>query len=359
VRLERERVEREGQSDILVIKDLAKSYGSVKAVDSITFGAQEGSCFGLLGTNGAGKTTTFRMLVGEISADSGDAVISSFSVSRERRKTHKLIGYAPQFDALLEKLTGRQTLVLFARIRGIKENQIHDSVKNIAKELSFYQYIDRKVEGYSGGNKRKLSTAVALIGYPKVVFLDEPTAGMDPLGRRNVWAAIRTRMREKHTCIVLTSHSLEECEVLCSRIAIMKSGKIQCLGSPQQLKQKFGDGFSIVIQIQTNRLELEKDRLERKLSSLSQLSTSSISSVEVSQSIQLVDSHLRSHFPSSIECKLTSSHANYLHYHLKPIQQSTVRWSTIFRIMEAVKDQIGISAYSISQISLEQVFLNV
>ncbi|CAL8113628.1 unnamed protein product [Orchesella dallaii] len=358
VSLERKRVEREGHSDILVIKNLAKSYGPVKAVDNITFGAQEGSCFGLLGTNGAGKTTTFRMLVGEISADSGDAIISSFSVSRERRKTHKLIGYAPQFDALLGELTGRETLVLFARTRGVKENQIRETVEDIATELSFYHYIDRKVEGYSGGNKRKLSTAVALIGYPKVVFLDEPTAGMDPLGRRHVWAAITTRMREKHTCIVLTSHSLEECEVLCSRIAIMKSGRIQCLGSPQQLKHKFGDGFSIVVQIRTNRVD--KNKLERKLSTLSQLSsTSSISSVEVSQSMQFVDSHLRSHFPPSIECELTSSHANYLHYHLKPTQKNTMSWSTLFRTMETVKDQIGISAYSISQISLEQVFLNV
>ncbi|ODM97870.1 ATP-binding cassette sub-family A member 3 [Orchesella cincta] len=359
VRLERERVEKEGHSDILVIKDLAKSYGPVKAVDNITFGAQEGSCFGLLGTNGAGKSTTFRMLVGETSADSGDAIISSFSVSRERSKTHKLIGYAPQFDALLGELTGRETLVLFARIRGVKERLIRETVENIAKELSFYQYIDRKVEGYSGGNKKKVAVANALIGSPKVVMLDEPSAGMDPVGRRQLWAALRTRMRDKRTCILLTSHSLEECEVMCSRIAIMKNARIQALGSPQQLKHKFGDGFSIVVQLRTNRLE--KDRLERKLSTLSQLSaTSSISSVEVSQSMQLVDSHLRSHFPASVECELTSSHANYLHYHLKPTHhQSTVSWSTLFRTMETVKDQIGISAYSVSQISLEQVFLNV
>jgi len=153
--------------------------------------------------------------------------------------------------------------------------------------------------------------------------------------------------------------SLEECEVLCSRIAIMKNGRIHCIGSPQQLKHKFGDGFSIVVQIRTNRHD--RDRLERKLSTLSQLSaTSSISSVEVCQSMQLVDNQLRSYFPASIECVLTSSHANYLHYHLKPTHQSTVSWATLFRTMETVKDQLGIiSAYSISQISLEQVFLSV
>lgn len=147
----------------------------------------------------------------------------------------------------------------------------------------------------------------------------------------------------------------------------MKNGRIQCLGSPQQLKHKFGDGFSLVVQIKGS--SGGKERLQRKISNTSQLSSMSTvsSTVVTSHSMQVIDNYLRSNFPHSTECILTSSHANYLHYHLKQLpttsmpgdEEANVSWSSLFRTMENVKEQAGITAYSISQISLEQVFLSV
>jgi len=194
---------------------------------------------------------------------------------------------------------------------------------------------------------------------------------MDVFGKRQVWSVINSILRNKQASVVLTSHSLEECEILCTRLCIMKNGRMQCLGSPQQLKHKFGDGFSIVVQVKSTTAgdccSSDKQLLQRKMSNMSQLSsTSTVSSVDTHHQMQVMDSYIRSHFPAASICVLTSSHANYLHYHVKPATTESsssptdaLRWSTLFRTMESIKDSAGISAYSVAQISLEQVFLSV
>ena len=204
-------------------------------------------CFGLLGVNGAGKTSTFQMLTGDCTFSAGDALIDGFSCKTEIEMVHKRVGYCPQFDALLEFLTGRETMEIFCLLRGIPRSQIRKVCMNLAEELGFIEHLDMFTRSYSGGTKRKLSTALALID-PKIVFLDEPSTGLDPKSKRNLWNIV-SKMRSSGTSIILTSHSMEECEALCTRLAIMVNGEFKCLGSTQHLKSKFSKGFILTIKI--------------------------------------------------------------------------------------------------------------
>lgn len=211
-------------------------------------------CFGLLGVNGAGKTSTFKMLTGDVKISSGEAFVRGISLKTDMPDVHKIIGYCPQFDALIEDLTGRETLEMFALLRGVRRNEINALSIRLANELNFMKHIDKKVMEYSGGNKRKLSTAVALIGNPVVVYLDEPTTGMDPGAKRHLWNMV-SKIRSSGKSIVLTSHSMEECEALCTRLAIMVNGEFKCLGSTQHLKNKFSKGFLLTVKVQKNEFE--------------------------------------------------------------------------------------------------------
>uniref|UniRef100_A0A8C0WAD8 ABC transporter domain-containing protein n=1 Tax=Castor canadensis TaxID=51338 RepID=A0A8C0WAD8_CASCN len=231
----------------LVVKDMSKLYTKkvpLLAVNQLSFTVQAKECFGLLGLNGAGKTSIFKMLTGEKSITSGDAFVKSLSVQSDLEKVRQWIGYCPQFDALPNFMTGREVLVMYARIRGIPECLINTCVNQLLEDLVMLMYADNLVKTYSGGNKRKLSTAIALIGEPAVIFLDEPSTGMDPVARRLLWDTV-ARARESGKAIVITSHSMEECEALCTRLAIMVQGQFKCLGSPQHLKSKFGSGYSL------------------------------------------------------------------------------------------------------------------
>ncbi|XP_078200563.1 ATP-binding cassette sub-family A member 17-like isoform X2 [Callithrix jacchus] len=168
------------------------------------------------------------------------------------------IGYCPQFDALLNFMTGREMLVTCARIWGIPDHHICACVGQIIEDLVTYMYADKLVKTYSGGNKRKLSSGIALIGEPAVIFLDEPSTGMDPVARCLLWNAV-ARARESGKTIVITSHGMEECEALCTRLVIMVQGQFKCLGSPQHLKSKFGSSYSLRAKV---RSEGQQEALE-------------------------------------------------------------------------------------------------
>lgn len=202
-----------------------------------------------MGINGAGKTSTFRMLTGDSKLSSGDAWVRGVSLKSSMNTVHQMIGYCPQFDAVLEDLTGRETLRIFCLLRGVRRSEIDALSVRLANDLNFIRHIDKQVGEYSGGNKRKLSTALALIGNPAVIYLDEPTTGMDPGAKRHLWNVI-CKVRNSGKSIVLTSHSMEECEALCTRLAIMVNGEFKCLGSTQYLKNKFSDGYVLNIKVQ-------------------------------------------------------------------------------------------------------------
>ena len=236
VKLEQESVYTNNDNLVRVI-NLTKKFGKFSAVRGLTFGVRKNECFGLLGVNGAGKTTTFRMLTGDEIMTSGSCFIGDVSLSNDRAEYLQSIGYCPQFDSIIEVLTGREMLTLFARIRGLtsQDNVINKEIEKLAEFVDLTQYLDRRCGQYSGGNKRKLNVALALIGRPRVMLLDEPTTGVDPAARRKIWETINN-IRKSGTSVILTSHSMEECEALCDRLAIMVSGRFQCLGGPQHIK---------------------------------------------------------------------------------------------------------------------------
>lgn len=157
------------------------------------------------------------MLTGDKRISKGDAWIHGFSLKTNQREARQLIGYCPQFDALIDDLTGRETLKFFALARGVPPNRIDDITRKLSSDFNFEKHLDKQVKAYSGGNKRKLSTAVALLGNPAIVFLDEPTTGMDPGAKRKLWDVL-CHVRDSGKTIVLTSHSMEECEALCTRL---------------------------------------------------------------------------------------------------------------------------------------------
>lgn len=188
------------------------------------------------------------MLTGDEFISSGEAWIKGHSLKGEMKRIYPFIGYCPQFDAMLEDLTGRETMTIFCLLRGLPRARIPPYTMKLAKELNFFQHIDKRIREYSGGNKRKLSTALALIGDPAVIFLDEPTAGMDPGAKRNLWNVI-SKIRAAGKTIVLTSHSMEECEALCTKLTIMVNGEFKCMGSLQYLKNKFSKGYILTVQV--------------------------------------------------------------------------------------------------------------
>lgn len=188
------------------------------------------------------------MLTGDVRITRGEAYLHGLSIKSEMPKIYKLIGYCPQFDALIDNLTARETLEMFGLIRGIPLNEVSSFALRLANDLDFVAHLDKKCNQLSGGNKRKLSTAIALTGNPTVIFLDEPTTGMDPATKRNLWTMVN-RLRDQGKSIILTSHSMDECEALCTRLTIMVNGNCKCYGSSQHLKNKFTNGFELKVKV--------------------------------------------------------------------------------------------------------------
>ncbi|XP_055298016.1 phospholipid-transporting ATPase ABCA3-like isoform X5 [Sitodiplosis mosellana] len=348
------------EANSLVLKSLSKFYGKFLAVNQISIAIKRAECFGLLGVNGAGKTSTFKMLTGDTKISSGEAYARGISLKSNMPEVHKIIGYCPQFDALIEDLTGAETLELFALLRGIHPSQIPALTQQLATELNFMKHINKRVEEYSGGNKRKLSTAVALIGNPVLVYLDEPTTGMDPGAKRNLWNMV-SKVRSTGKSIILTSHSMEECEALCTRLAIMVNGEFKCLGSTQHLKSKFSKGFLLTIKVQKNT-EIDKsfeDVLGEliKYRSVAGSIDSRAADIQMSDQLHLKVIRIKEFVQRNfIGADLKEEYLGLLTYYVPP--NNKLRWSSMFGLMETAKQTLHIEDYSISQTSLEQVFLS-
>ena len=320
--------------EAIVVHNLAKRYsnGGFLAVDQISFGVAKEQFFGLLGINGAGKTTTFRMLTGDIPVTNGNAHIQNFMLNTDRAKYQSQIGYCPQFDALLDRLNSYETLYLFGRLRGITDDHIEEEVKKMIQNVDLTMHAKRKAKNYSGGNKRKLSLAAALIGSPPVVFLDEPSAGVDPVARRKMWVAISDLQYNSGSSIILCSHSMDECEALCDRIAIMAHGQFKCVGSTQYLRTKFGQGFSLVIKLKPDLISQDENDDEY---------------------IDKVQEYIETNLPKA---QLKDIHQTLIYYHI-PSDEST-SWSKLFKIMELGKEQLNLEDYQVGDTTLEQIFLS-
>ena len=222
------------------VEQLERSFGTrgqtLKAVDGIDLHVEPGEVYGFLGPNGAGKTTTVRMLVTLLRPTGGRARVAGFDVAEQPGEVRKRIGVALQEAALDMLMTGRELMELQATLHGIPAAEVHDRALDLIDRVGLAQAQDRRVGTYSGGMRRRLDLAMALIHEPEVLFLDEPTTGLDPVSRVTLWDEVR-RLKNDGTTVFLTTQYLEEADQLCDRLAIIDDGKIVREGTPGQLKQ--------------------------------------------------------------------------------------------------------------------------
>jgi len=219
--------------------NLVKKFEDTTAVDSVSFQVEKGEVFGLLGPNGAGKTTTVNVLCGLLKPTSGSAFVSGYDVQKESEKVKKLIGICPQETAVYPYLTGIENMELFGNLYALNMETLRKRSNMLLEKLGLAKDAKRKVEKYSGGMKRRLSLIMALIHDPQIVFLDEPTVGMDPQSRRAVWDFMKDLKKDRKT-VFLTTHYMEEAEALCDQVGIIDHGRLKTLDMPENLVAKNG-----------------------------------------------------------------------------------------------------------------------
>ncbi|XP_076775121.1 phospholipid-transporting ATPase ABCA3-like isoform X2 [Arvicanthis niloticus] len=314
------------QNTPLVLNEVTKIYFKcpvVKAVKNISLVVRKSECFGLLGLNGAGKTTTFKMLTGEQTITSGIAFIDGNSVTKNPRKIRSRIGYCPQSESVLNHMTGRESLVMYARLWGVPEQDINEYVEAFLHSVHLEPIADQFIHTYSAGSKRRLSTAIALMGKSSIVFLDEPSTGMDPVAQHLLWDTVAC-VCKTGKAIVITSHRMEECEALCSRLAIMVKGRFTCLGTPQHVRKRFGHVYTLTVKI-----NIAKDE----------------------DKVQEFKNFIKVTFPGNI--KYQEFHGTIGYY----IPSKEICWGKVFEILEEAKVLFKLEDYSVKQVTLEQIFL--
>eukprot|EP00056_Hartaetosiga_gracilis_P022445 m.30486 g.30486 ORF g.30486 m.30486 type:complete len:2380 (+) comp9648_c0_seq1:54-7193(+) len=311
----------------LGVRGLTKIYkrGGIRkkatmAVDRLTFGMRHGECFGLLGVNGAGKSTTFKTITGEQSSTFGDIRVDNISVKHNRMLAQQSSGYCPQFDALLPRLTPTEHLNLFGVLRNLPVKSRPRVVELLLTLLGLDGWKNTPADELSGGNKRKLSLGLALIGNRKVVLLDEPSAGMDAHAKRFLWSRV-VNVVETGASVLLTSHSMEECEALCTRVGIMVKGRLHCIGTPQFIKTKYGDGYTLVLKCDASAVVGVQDAVMKAFKGTN----------------------------------LVESHRGYSRF-IVPTASSLPLSSTFLTLLQ-LKEKLGIEHFTFSQTSLEDVFL--
>lgn len=335
VRAERKRVDAMEQSPAILLKNLVKTYPSRRggapkqAVKNLTLGIDYDECFGLLGPNGAGKTTTLHMLSGYIPPSDGQATICGHDIESELSEVHKVLSMCPQFDWVWEDLTVEEHLLLYARLKGATLEAETACMQRIAEAVELDGDSLRTLASQlSGGQRRRLSLGIALCGNPKVMFLDEPTTGLDPETRQQVWQMINRSKQGR--CIVLTTHSMEEADALCERLGIMADGQLQCLGSQLHLKNRFGSGYQL-------KLTLQDD-------------------FNSQQNLADVDAFVERMMIDGAKPSLTENMNRTRTYSL-PKHGTSI--SNIFSAMEENRARYGIREWGITMTTLDEVFMRI
>ncbi len=226
--------------DIIQVDRLSKEFGKLKAVDKISFSVREGEIFGLLGPNGAGKTTTIKMLTTLLQPTSGEARVAGHDIKKDANLVRNSIGIVFQDPSLDDELTGRENLEFHAVLYRVPKKKRAIKVKEVLKLVELEDKADVLVKFYSGGMKRRLEIGRGLIHEPKVLFLDEPTVGLDPQTRRHIWEYIKKLNEISNVTLILTTHYIEEADYLCNRVAIVDHGRLVTLDTPKVLKDKLG-----------------------------------------------------------------------------------------------------------------------
>jgi len=231
----------------LAAQDLHKSFNGHKAVNGVSFAIAKGEIFGLLGPNGAGKTTTIRMLSTVLPPERGDYTVGGYSVRQNPDAVRRLIGICPQELALYADLSALDNLVFFGRMVGLNGKEARAQAMANLELMGLAERAKGKVEKFSGGMKRRVNLAIALMGHPQLLFLDEPTVGIDPQSRNNIYETING-LRKKGMTILYTTHYMEEADRLCDRIAIMDGGQIIAMDTPYQLKSRIGPPDKVTLE---------------------------------------------------------------------------------------------------------------
>jgi ABC-2 type transport system ATP-binding protein len=235
--------------DAIVVDDLQKRYGDVQALDGVSFAVREGEVFGLLGPNGAGKSTTVRSLVTLTTPDAGSASVAGHDVLREQNAVRRVIGYVPQDSGVDQLGTGRENLMLQGRVQGMKGKDLRARTATLLELVGIEDAADRIVKTYSGGMRRRLDIALGLVHRPRVLFLDEPTTGLDPEARVVMWEEVSRLAQAESLTILLTTHYLEEADQLADRLAIVSQGRVVVEGTPGELKKSLrGDAVHVEVE---------------------------------------------------------------------------------------------------------------
>lgn len=292
------------------------------AVRGLSIAVPHGQCFGMLGPNGAGKTSSINMMIGLLTPTSGTAYIQGLDIRRDMDQIYLCMGVCPQFDLIWEPLTGREHLLFYGRLKNLKGKELDDAVMHALRSVNLLNggFGDRVVGTYSGGMKRRLSVAISLMGDPKVVYMDEPSAGLDPASRNLLWNVVK---KAKHgRAIILTTHSMEEAETLCDRVGIFVKGQLQCIGNSKELKSRYGGLYVFTISTPPSQEE-EVLHMVHQLSSTSKR----IYSLSGTQKFE--------------------------------ISKKDVTIADVFRTIVNAKAHISIQAWGFTDTTLEDVFIKV
>ncbi|VVB04503.1 unnamed protein product [Arabis nemorensis] len=292
------------------------------AVQGLSIAVPSGECFGVLGPNGAGKTSFINIMTGLVKPTSGAAFVRGLDICKNMDRAYTSMGVCPQHDLLWETLTGRDHLLFYGRLKNLKGSDLTQAVEESLKSVNLFRdgVADKPAGKYSGGMKRRLSVAISLIGSPKVVYMDEPSTGLDPASRMNLWTVIK--QAKKHAAIILTTHSMEEAEFLCDRLGIFVDGRLKCIGNPKELKGRYGGSYVFT------------------------MTTSS----EHAQDVQML---VQDFSPNAKKI-----------YHIGGTQKfeipkEQVRISEVFQAVEKAKSSFKVFAWGLADTTLEDVFIKV
>jgi ABC-type multidrug transport system ATPase subunit len=313
-------------SSPLILANLTKEFVRNKqkkvAVNHLCLVVGKGECFGLLGENGAGKTTTISMATGFQQPTLGTAFVAGNDVRTDIDKVHLSIGVCPQFSILWEGLTVEEHLLFYARLKGVSPSHEAAHVSTSLRQFGLTSVKDRQSQALSGGMQRRVSVAISLVGHSKIVFLDEPTTGLDPASKRQLWKIISAAKANR--AIILTTHNMTEAELLCKRVSIMTDGEMRCLGTPLHLKNKFADGIRMHVNVSADREEEIVAKLKKHFGD--------------------ENIHLLSSFKGNMELKLVAK---------------KLAISDIFAQLQEIFGKEGVVDWSLNQIGLEEVFQTI
>eukprot|EP00753_Platysulcus_tardus_P007431 PLAT152.11.p1 GENE.PLAT152.11~~PLAT152.11.p1 ORF type:complete len:1079 (-),score=645.97 PLAT152.11:106-3342(-) len=323
VEAERSRIYDPKSEAFVRLVNLRKEYGEKVAVRNLTLGINRSSCLGLLGPNGAGKTSAINVLSGLFTPTSGTAFIGDKCILQDMDAVHAVTGVCPQFDVLWDDLTAAEHLQFYGRLKGLRGKKLSAAVEKALRSVSLWDWRNKLSKSFSGGMKRRLSVANSLIGDPLVVIMDEPSTGLDPASRHQLWDVIREAKRGKS--VLLTTHSMEEAEVLCDTIGIMTEGQLRCIGSAPMLKARYGDSYALTVTIE------EEDGRQEELNKFL---------AELFPSIVLLQ-------PPIVGCSIWQ------------VDSRELVLSDLFRTIAERKEELHIIDWGINETTLEEIFLKI